>query len=156
MDVGPVESVLHLGGGFFVLALFGIVVLVIVLLLMRSRCSWLCRCRRCSIIFEIPGWEALHVKDPSFTDFAAVAAVHDKDDAPGGAGVELVGDCGDGVVDPGADGGVAGLVHGEVEGAGGEERCWWVEVAVVEQRVDGDGEERGEGGEEGRCGEEGQ
>lgn len=82
--------------------------------------------------------------------------MHDKDDAPGGAGVELVGNCGHGVVDPGADGRVAGLVDGEVEGAGGEEGCWWVEVAVVEQRVDGDGEERGEGGEEGRCGEEGQ
>lgn len=82
--------------------------------------------------------------------------MHDKDDAPGGAGVELVGDCADGVVDPGADGRVAGLVHGEVEGAGGEEGCRRVEAAVVEQRVDGNGEERGEGGQEGRCGEQGE
>lgn len=45
----------------------------------------------------------------------------------------------DGVGDPGADLGVAVLVDGEVVGAGGEEGCCWVEVAVVEDVVDGDG-----------------
>jgi hypothetical protein len=67
--------------------------------------------------------------------------VHDEDDAPDGADVELVGDCGDGVVDPGADGWVAGLMYGEVEGAGGEEGRCGIEIAVVEEGVDGDGEE---------------
>lgn len=36
---------------------------------------------------------------------------------------------------------MSGLVHGEVVGAGGEEGCGRVEGAVVEERVEGDGEE---------------
>ncbi len=54
----------------------------------------------------------------------------------------------DGVADPGADFGVAVLVHGEVVGFGGEEGLRGVDVAVVEDVVDGDGQEGVEGGEE--------
>ena len=32
------------------------------------------------------------------------------------------------------------MVDGEIVGAGSEEGCWWVEGAVVEDCVDGDGE----------------
>ena len=46
---------------------------------------------------------------------------------------------------------MARLVHGKVVGAGGEEGCGRVEAAVVEEGVQGDGEEVGEGGEGGGC-----
>ena len=61
---------------------------------------------------------------------------------------DLGGDGGDGIVDPGADFWVAVLVDGEVEGPGGEEGFLRVDVAVVEDVVDGDGEEGVEGFEE--------
>lgn len=40
---------------------------------------------------------------------------------------------------------MAGLVDGEIVGAGSEEGCWWVEGAVVEDCVDGDGEKGRQG-----------
>lgn len=46
---------------------------------------------------------------------------------------------------------MAGLVDGEVQGACGEEGCWWVESAVVEKGVEGQCEECREGGEEVGC-----
>lgn len=58
------------------------------------------------------------------------------------------GDGGDGVVDPVADGGVAGLRDGEVVGAGEEEGGGGIEGAVVEEGVNCEGEESGEGVEE--------
>jgi hypothetical protein len=57
----------------------------------------------------------------------------------------LDGDGVNGVADPGAHFGMAVLVDGEVVGFGGEEGCGWVDVAVVEDVVDGDGEEGVEG-----------
>lgn len=69
----------------------------------------------------------------------------------GGACADLVGGRGDGVADPCAEAGVAGLVDGEVVGACGEEAGGWVEGAVVEDGVCGDGEEVGEGREEAGC-----
>ena len=69
-------------------------------------------------------------------------------DARDVAAGELDGDGVDGIADPGADFGVAVLVHREVVGFGGEECGGRVDVAVVEDVVDGDGEEGVEGGEE--------
>lgn len=93
--------------------------------------------------------EGAQVKDPTLDDGEGGGLVHGEGNAAGGGGAELVGDGGDGVADPGADGRVAGLVDGQVVGAGEEECGGRVEAAVVEEGVDGDGEERGEGGDEG-------
>lgn len=59
---------------------------------------------------------------------------------------------GDGVGDPRADVGVAGLVDGRVVEARAEEGGWWVEGAEVEDGVDVGGEEVREGGEGGVVG----
>lgn len=75
--------------------------------------------------------------------------MHDDGDARHGAARELDGQGVDGGADPRADGGVPGLVHGQVVGARGEEGGGRVEAPVVEEGVDGDEEEGGEGGEEG-------
>lgn len=77
--------------------------------------------------------------------------MHDERDAAGGTLANLRLGGGDGVAYPRADARVARLVDGEVVGARREEAGCWVEGAVVEQRVDGDGEEAGEGVEEVCC-----
>lgn len=90
-----------------------------------------------------PGvWEPVDVKDPSLADDdPRRGAVHDEGDARDGARAEARGDGVDGIGDPCAEAGVAGLADGEVEGAGGEEGLFWVEAAVAEEGVDGYGEE---------------
>ena len=64
----------------------------------------------------------------------------DDGDAGNVAGGELDGDGVDGIADPVADFGVAVLVDGEVVGFGGEKGFGGVDVAVVEDVVDGDGQ----------------
>lgn len=94
---------------------------------------------------------AVQVKDPALDDGGGQGGrgVEDEGDAADGGGADLGGGGGDGVGDPGAEGGVAGLVDGEVVGACGEKGFGGVEAAVVEDGVDGGGEEGGEAGEEG-------
>lgn len=67
--------------------------------------------------------------------------MNSEDDAADGAYAQLCGDGGDSVGYPGAETGMAGLMDGEIVCAGCEEGCGWVEGAVVEEGVDGDGEE---------------
>lgn len=75
--------------------------------------------------------------------------MHNEGGAPRGCGADVGGNGGDGVGDPGAEGRVAGLVDGEVVGARCEEGFGGVDAAVVEDCVDGGGEEGCEVGEEG-------
>lgn len=64
-------------------------------------------------------------------------------------------DGGDGILDPFADLGVAALPDWVVVFAGAEEGGWRVDVALVEDGVDGDGEEVAECGDDGGVGVEG-
>lgn len=75
--------------------------------------------------------------------------MYDEGDAADGGGADLRYYGGHGVVDPGTEGGVAGLVDGEIVGAGCEEGFRGVDAAVVEDCVDGGCEEGCEAGEEG-------
>lgn len=61
-------------------------------------------------------------------------------------------DGGDGILDPFADFGMAVLPYGVVVFAGAEEGGLWVDVALVEDGVDGDGEEVAECGDYGGVG----
>ena len=98
------------------------------------------------LIPAAPVREPRDVKHPPLEDGeGAGRRVDGQDDAVDGGALQLGGYGGDGVGDPGADARVAGLVDGEVVGAGGEEGLRGVEVAVVEEGVDGEGEEGGEG-----------
>lgn len=134
VDVSPVD-------------LFGIVCaatithLLVWIKLMRRRCS-----RGADFRSGAPGLgKPVDVKDPSLADGKSRwRAVDDEGDAGDGARAEARGYCVDGVVDPGAEAGVAGLADGEVEGAGGEEGIFGVEAAVVEEGVDGYCEEGSE------------
>ena len=99
-------------------------------------------------LIPAPLWEPRNVKHPPLEDAERAGRVDGQDDAVDGGALELCGDGGDGVGDPDADARVAGLADGEVVGAGGEEGLGGVEAAVVEEGVDGEGEEGGEGGEE--------
>ena len=65
-------------------------------------------------------------------------------------GAELCCDGRDGIIDPGADAWVAGLVDGEIVGANGGKGRGRVEVAMVEESVDCYCKEGGKGGEQGR------
>lgn len=143
VDVNPIHGVLLLHSRREVILSLGVFDLVVFLQLLGGL-----------VVVEqdlSPRRKGLDVKDPALQDGELLVGrgVHDDGDATHSAVLELLGDGGDGVVDPGAEARVAGLVDGEVEGAGGEEGCGGVEGAVVEEGVEREGEEGCEGGEEG-------
>lgn len=102
-----------------------------------------------SVVVSPGGRERVQVEYPALDDVEAGGCVDDEGDVPRRAGADLCGDGGDGVPEPGADAGVSRLVDGQVVGAGCEKGSRRVELAVVEDGVQRNGEEVGEGGEEG-------
>lgn len=129
VDVGPVDGVLVLG-----LEVDGAIILPLRVVLFSDLA---------------PRGERLDVKDPALPHLERLGRVHGHSDTPHGAFLQLHLDSGHGIVDPRAEARVARLAHGQVEGARGQEGRARVEAAVVEQRVQGEGEEGREGGEEG-------
>jgi hypothetical protein len=96
--------------------------------------------------------EPREVEDEALERLARARREDDEGDAPHRAAQQLPLDGVDGGVDPVADAAVARLAHRAVVLAGGDETLGRVERAVVEQGMDGDGQEVEEVGDEGEVG----
>ena len=94
-----------------------------------------------------PSRKRAHIQHPSFPH-PCVAVVDHDGDARNRPLDELGLDGVDGIPDPGTHGWVSGLVHGQAIGLCAEEGGLRIERPVIEDVVDGDGEEVGEGGQQ--------
>jgi hypothetical protein len=112
-----------------------------------------------------PFWKLCDVEDPSLQDYEALllrllsvslaclpitavtTLMHDKHDSVNSSCLKLRNDSGHGVVHPSTNSRVPRLLYGEVVSPSGEEGVGWIERAVVQEGVDGEGEEGGEVGE---------
>lgn len=92
--------------------------------------------------------ECVQVEGPSLENCVGGLLVDAERDVRDGVFGEFAGDGGDGIVDPGEDCWVTVLVDWVVVSSGGEEGCWRVDVAEVEDLVGCDGEEGGQSGDE--------